>query len=312
MRCLSPTEINNFAQNFGCIAGVCDAAPLARVPYAAGFTPFVSSDLEKRTNPTLTLKGAQSIIVIGVDREEKGTASINDTAFTAELSSLGTTLDYHKRVKAILLELVEALCKVGYTFRHKMIVDNAGLDERALAVRAGLGFYGRHGLVISQKFGTRFNIGCLLTDIPVEEIPTTNKLRGKSDASFIEECPHTCHLCIAACPTGALSFSMENPRGATFDVTRCISYLTQKDALCPEEQKLLGNQLYGCDLCQNACPRNAPRGTTYVNPADWPEKTDEDFAHEYGNTAMLWKGAEILRRNAKIVLHNLHQGEMLE
>jgi epoxyqueuosine reductase len=280
--------VDAFAARHGCIAGVCDAAPLPRAPYeATGFVPFVSKDLEKRTNPAATLPGVQSIVVVGVGHGTEGEnaerALLRQPEDCAEISSLGQAEDYHIRIKGLLLELVKELRK-HYTFRHKALVDSPGLDERALAVRAGLGFYGRHGLVISREYGSRFNIGCLLTDIPLTA-PLHNDPANR--------CPPGCQRCIAACPTGALA------HGHKFNVARCISYLTQKDTLTPQELSLLGNQLYGCDICQDACPRNAPRVKTTVHPADWLAMSDDDFARAYGHTAMLWQGAERLRRNAR-------------
>jgi epoxyqueuosine reductase len=289
MPCLNPKKIDDFAQRHGCIIGVCCAEPLAREPYATGFTPFVSGDLKKRTHPTASLPGVRSIIVIGLGYEK--CFDDNGKPFSmAELSALGQNIDYHVRVKKLLQKLVDGL-REEYDFRYKILVDNPGLDERAFAVRAGLGFYGRHGLVVSPRFGSRFNIGLLLTDIPVETLSGEHfELNPPASA-----CPPDCRRCIDACPTGALGLNRR------LDSSRCISYLTQKDELTPEEEKLLNNQLYGCDICQDACPFNAPRGKTYINPTDWLTKTDEDFYREYGQTAILWRGVDILRRNARVL-----------
>ncbi|MCL2603737.1 MAG: DUF1730 domain-containing protein [Defluviitaleaceae bacterium] len=315
--------LNDFASRHNCIIGVCDATPLAREPYAAGFVPFVSKDLEKRTNPAAALSRVRSIIVVGFGNPgtKRGGSSpaesIKKYSYRAELSSLGQNADYHKRVKVLLLDIAEELHK-HFSINYKILVDNPGLDERAFAVRAGLGFYGRHGLVVSEKFGSRFHIGLLLTDIPLNALnPAWNPAEAHGNPSieyplagctnradslplrgigFAGECPPDCRRCIDACPTGALSPS----RG--FDVSRCISYLTQNDELTPEEETLLGNQLYGCDICQDACPFNAPRGKTWVDPHDWLAMSDDDFDRAYGHTAMLWRGAEILRRNARVII----------
>jgi epoxyqueuosine reductase QueG len=335
--------IKTFTAKHGCIIGVCDASPLLDTPYA-GFTPFVYKDIKKRTNPGETFAQAQSIIVIGCGYEEdmgsideplslgghkaksmknglaRAENSERSNAFSAtdktdselfcckvlcELSSLGQNTDYHKQIKKRLRELVDELKKVQ-DFRYKILVDSPGLDERAFAVRAGLGFYGRMGLVVSREFGSRFHIGLLLTDIEIEtdgcfQREFTVDETGKHDQrEFTQDetatgvCPVHCDLCIKACPTGALNTS------GVFIPDCCISYLTQKDSLSPEEEKMIGNQLYGCDICQDVCPFNAPRKKTYINPNDWLNMDDEDFQQKYGHTAMLWRGADILRRNARI------------
>jgi len=286
--------IEAFARQNECIAGVCDAEPLDASLYEGEVVPFVSGDITRRTNPGVTLLGVRSVIVIGVAWETLLPCEHNINPYPtptplAVLSSLGSNRDYHRRVKGVLKELVATL-RGFYDFRYKILVDGPGLDERALAVRAGLGFYGWHGLVVSPRFGTRFNVGCLLTDIPFE---------GSGEPAKTGECPPDCFRCVRACPTGALCCD-ENNR---YDVTRCLSYLTQKKSLTPEEGALLGenNQLYGCDICQEACPFNTPRDKTYVDPTLWLSMGDADFTRVYGDTAMLWQGADLLRRNAAMV-----------
>jgi len=277
------------------IAGVCDATPLPPALYESGTTPFVSKNMTKRTDPTATLPHAQSIIVVGVPWPETPQHDKNNnTSATAEVSSMAWLPDYHPSVRAILQTLASELQRM-YTFKYKILVDSPGLDERALAVRAGLGFYGRHGLVVSQRYGTRFNIGCLLTDIPFAP-SATQHIQPVANCHQLKSCD-ACNRCVRACPTQALP----TQPGGTLNAARCISYLTQKENLTPDEAALLGNQLYGCDICQQACPHNTPWQKKYVNPADWLSKSDEDFQREYGHTTMMWRGAIILRRNAKII-----------
>jgi epoxyqueuosine reductase len=304
MPSLNLQTIKAYAASKGYIAGVCGSGSLdCRLYEQAGFVPFVSTDLHKRTKPAATAENAKSIIVIGVPHAEpKGTEPS-----PAELSSLGQQRDYHNYVKTIAHTLAEYLHTIDSDFKvYKTLIDSPGLDERALAVRAGLGFYGRHGLIISREYGTRFNIGCLLTNA---EIETKTDSKPNTPALYTAQKLCTdCNQCAAACPTGALS---ANPLSANpnknFDVRRCISYLTQKDKLTPTEEKLLGNQLYGCDICQDACPHNPPRAKTYIDPSQWLHMSDEDFQQKYGHTAILWRGAGILRRNAQIVSDNLKQ-----
>jgi len=271
------------------VVAACDPSPLSGE--IAVDTPFVSRNMRKRIDPSAVLDGVRSVIVVGVGRcvDEHCTSPVEGGL--VELSSLGTDDDYHPIVKSHLQELALELERQQDAFRYKILVDSGTLDERAFAVRAGIGFIGRHGLVISPELGTRFNIGLLLTTMPVEELPFT---LGNSKSV----CPPDCNHCIKACPTGALQ------EGRRLDFSRCLSYLTQKKNLTAHEETLIkkGGQLYGCDICQNACRHNLPKQKTYVNPQDWLEKPDIDFIREYGHTAMLWQGATLLRRNAGIFL----------
>jgi len=279
--------LDNFAKTHNCLVGICDASPLDEA-FLSGFVPFVSKDIKKRTDPTAVLPNAKSVIVVGVG--EAGTLPKPDEippgAPMAQLSSLGTNYDYHIRVKEILHKLVAAL---GLSSNYKILVDSPTLDERAFAKRAGIGFFGRNGLIVSQKFGSRFNIGLLVTDIPgcMVNMP----------ASRPESCPPNCRNCITACPGKALQ------PGHPLDVSRCVSYLTQKKELTADDEALLmvGGQLYGCDICQDVCPFNHPREATYVNPGEWLNMSDSSFAEKYASTAMLWQGADILRRNARLI-----------
>ena len=286
----------NRVSDFECIAGICEPTPLDEGrPLKSNFVPFVSQDIRKRVDPSAILSGVKSIIVIGVGN----TISTNphqeefDPLAQAELSSLGAVSDYHIRVRDALKSLVVYILtleefKHKGDFKHKILVDSPTLDERAFAERAGLGFFGRNGLIISPRFGTRFNIGLLLTDIP--SATTKHELK---------QCPDDCRRCIQACPTGALR------KSGILNTKRCISYLTQKENLTPEEQALIGNQLYGCDVCQNACPFNSFYTPVSIDPKKWMAMTDDEFATEYGHTSILWRGASILRRNAQAVYENI-------
>ena len=317
--------VKNFAKREGCIAGICDATPLPREDNR--FTPFVSRNILKRTDPAANLPGVKSIIVVGVESKIDAFPPMPEDA--GIISVLGAAKDYHVTVKALLKRLTVDL-EQHASFTYKILVDSPTLDERALAVRAGLGFLGRNGLVISPEYGSRFNIGVLLTDIPWDSLTSgcykTRQLRSVEERSdeaiqkyvafagfmdcfanarndggneFCNGLPSpcsTCRRCVDACPTGALS----DTEG--FNAALCISYLTQKDDLTPEEAALMGRHLYGCDICQDVCPFNRPQPTPWAMPEDWLVMSDDEFDKTYGHTAMLWRGAELLRRNAKAII----------
>jgi len=236
---------------------------------------------------------AKSIIVMGVPNKLIAFPPMPKGA--GVISAYGIADDYHTIIKALLKKLATEM-QQHTDFKYKIYVDSPNLDERALAVKAGLGFLGRNGLVIS-KYGSRFNIGLLLTDIPIERL-SPHLGREMKTIQSDSGCPPSCRKCIDACPGDALSI-MDGINSA-----RCISYLTQKDGLTPEEAAQIGYHLYGCDICQDVCPLNQPQPTAWAVPEDWISMTDEAFANTYGHTAMLWRGAALLRRNAKIVMAN--------
>jgi len=284
--------VNLFVETHNCIGGICSPLPLEKKWLEGKFVPFVSQDLGQRTNPAKLLKNVKSIIVLGVPQKlEVGQNPVkNKNANYAELSSLGIDNDYHIRVKELLKMLVAELkLSTKSLFKHKILVDSSSLDERMFAHRAGLGFFGRNGLIISEKFGSRFNIGLLLTEISLCD--------SYVEAKYNSKCSPTCKICISSCPTGALN-ALE-----TYNVRRCISYLTQKKILTDEEKQLLSNhnQLYGCDICQNVCPFNLPCSPVKVDPTEWLEMNEAEFMEKYGHTSMLWCGIDILRRNASLM-----------
>lgn len=285
--------LQDFALRNNTIIGACHAAPLdpSRL-MASPFVPFVTPHIEKRINPATSLKNVQSIIVIGVPpTPSQPHHSVPDTESPkAYLSSLGANADYHFHVKTLLRNLVDPLKSIYGDFKYKLLVDSSGLDERTLAYRAGLGFFGRNGLIISQKFGSRFNIGCMLTSISLDDIST--------NIPKVQHCPPQCRQCIEACPTNALEKDY-------LRAERCISYLTQKEELTPQESVLLHNQLYGCDICQNVCPFNTPEKTVAIHPEDWLVMDEATLTKQYAHTAMMWRGATILHRNAKIAKKSL-------
>ncbi len=157
--------------------------------------------------------------------------------------------DYHKVLRAKLQSLADRIGGEVGAFGYRAFTDSAPVLEVALAANSGIGWRGKHTLLLTREHGSWFFLGELYTDLP---LPVT--------APQTSHCG-SCTACIDVCPTGAIVAPYE------LDARRCISYLTIEHAgSIPEELRpLIGNRIYGCDDCQLACPWNR-----YAQPASEP------------------------------------------
>ncbi len=216
------------------------------------------------------------------------------------VSNYAWSRDYHRRLRPILDAIARVLDEAAGEEVCAVALDTKPLAERALAARGGLGWVGKHTNLINPDLGSFVFLGEVLTTL---ELPVDEPSR-KSCGS--------CARCVDACPTGAL-------RGDyTMDATRCISDLTQRtDAIPRAMRPLIGEWVWGCDLCQIACPptQRAAQAADDVNLPDSLETSAPDlvallhlrsgnFARTYRGTAMGWRGAAVLRRNAAVALGN--------
>jgi epoxyqueuosine reductase len=207
---------------------------------------------------------------------------------------------------AELREKLEALGRrLGGAYR--VLVDANQHVDREGAARSGVGFYGKNTMLITRRHGSWVVLGTLVTDVEVEPTP-----RLELDCG-------SCTLCIDACPTGAL----DEP--GTLDATKCLSYWTQAGEAIPEEYRSeLGDQVYGCDICQDVCPWN--RGVERrragaslpdaaeptVSLVDWLEARGDELVERYERLFVPKKDARYLRRNALIALGNAGGPDQLE
>ena len=276
-------KIKQFADENNIIAGVCaaDNLPCENAEKILD-VPFLrrGTTVESRTQPTLLMPQVKSIIVVGV----------------RSVGFLGK--DYHLTVREVLESLRDELLETT-VFESKIFVDTGSLVERELAVKARLGVRSKSLNILNPKLGTYFNIGYMLTDL---ELTPFNE---KTDSAELDLCGD-CADCINACPTGALA-------EGGYDYRKCVSYLTQKKSeLTTEEERQLGVNVYGCDVCQRVCRFNREMNfeLSALNASrPWLEEfvtlSDDEFRERYCETAMFWVGRETLQRNAKIALTNM-------
>ncbi|MFC0179727.1 tRNA epoxyqueuosine(34) reductase QueG [Thorsellia kenyensis] len=222
-----------------------------------GSMEWMHNHLELRENPNLLLEGALSAIVVRLDYlpADAKFAQVLSQPELGYISRYALGRDYHKVMRKKLAQLVEKLKEIlplwfkKLSLSYRPFVDSAPILERPLAAKAGLGWVGKHSLLINKEAGSWFFIGEILINMPLylQESPAT-----------IESLCGTCQACRTICPTQAIVDDY------IVDARRCISYLTieNKGAIPLEFRPLMGNRIYGCDDCQLICPHNrlAPLG----------------------------------------------------
>jgi epoxyqueuosine reductase len=270
----------------------------------AGGMDYLHRNFEKRTNPALLVENARSVICVGLNYhfvEQKQGGQYPLGAF-GRVARYAQYEDYHPYMKKLLRELVVYIKSlIGEEFSFKICVDSVPLAERALAVRAGLGFIGENHMLINPELGPELFLGEIITDLELDiDEPVPGGCSG-------------CSKCIEACPTGALSGDGQ------FDARKCISYLTieHKGPIEEEAARSIGDRLFGCDRCVMACPYQvkAPvnRNSRFsFNPdmgrLDLGEVMAMDggaFEEKFGNSVIKRLGLEGLKRNALICLENV-------
>jgi len=231
-----------------------------------------------------------------VDREWQRSADRD----AAVISLYARGRDYHKVLRRRLQMLAGRIVQAAPEAAYRVCTDSAPVFEVEFARAAGLGWRGKHTLLLGRDAGSMFFLGEILIDLP---LPV--------DAPLAEHCG-TCARCIEVCPTRAIVAPYE------LDARRCISYLTieHKGPIPEELRPLIGNRVYGCDDCQLACPwnrfartaaladfdvRNGLDRATLVELFAWPEA---QFRERHAGSAILRIGYERWLRNLAVGLGN--------
>ncbi len=258
---------------------------------------FVEQDIDKRLYPCLTMPEAKSIIACAMPYIKKRPAS--DGALRVDISMGAVGEDYHITLKNILEDMAEDL-RNSFGAKCKTFVDTGPLSDRSVAAKAGIGYIGKNGSLVSHCCGSGVFLGYILTDMELNETSSKDIDCG------------SCNKCICACPTNALS-----ERG--FELDRCISYITQKKGLLSEkEMELIGINIYGCDNCHRLCAKTKIIDETILIDDIMPKALDilsldnKGFKARFGNTAMSFRGRNIIRRNTLCALSNIRTKESME
>lgn len=207
-----------------------------------GEMDYMERHRELRANPDKLHPGAVRAISVRMNYlpAEAGFARTLKNPRLGYISRYALGRDYHKVMRKRLKQLGDRIQEACSDLDFRPFVDSAPIMERPLAVKAGLGWTGKHTLVLDENGGSWFFLGELLVNLP---LPV--------DKPVEEKCG-SCKACITICPTQAIV------EPYVLDARRCISYLTieLKNAIPEEFRPLIGNRIYGCDDCQLICPWN--------------------------------------------------------
>ena len=242
---------------------------------------FMAKHGTKRTRPEELEPGTQRIISVRMDYlpAEVESAKVLGQPSRAYVSRYALGRDYHKLIRKRLALLAKKIEQEAGDFGYRAFVDSAPVMERALAQKAGLGWFGKNAMLLNPKAGSLFFLGELYTDLPLP-----------IDAPFEQEHCGSCSACRTACPTGAIVDDK------VVDSRKCISYLTIElhGAIPVEYRRAMGNRIYGCDDCQLVCPFT--RFTRITQEDDFAPRHDLDRASLINLFA--WDEAEFLDKTA--------------
>ena len=259
---------------------------------------FEHKNIEERIKPKLSLASAKTIISIAVAYPHKLKQQPQKTAYKrGKFTPNSWGLDYHYVLQDKLDRLAKGIEELTADFEYKGMVDTGALVDTAVARRAGIGFIGKNGLVISKEFGSYMFLGELITNLDIEP-----------DQPVDYDCGD-CNRCVTACPTSCLIGD------GTMNAKRCLSFQTQdKGIMDLEFRKKIKTVIYGCDICQICCPYNKGLDNPLATEIDpdlahpellpFLELSNGQFKEKFGHIAGSWRGKNILQRNAIIALAN--------
>ena len=259
---------------------------------------FEHKNIEERIKPKLSLASAKTIISIAVAYPHKLKQQPQKTAYKrGKFTPNSWGLDYHYVLQDKLDRLAKGIEELTADFEYKGMVDTGALVDTAVARRAGIGFIGKNGLVISKEFGSYMFLGELITNLDIEP-----------DQPVDYDCGD-CNRCVTACPTSCLIGD------GTMNAKRCLSFQTQdKGVMDLEFRKKIKTVIYGCDICQICCPYNKGLDNPLATEIDpelahpellpFLELSNGQFKEKFGHIAGSWRGKNILQRNAIIALAN--------
>ncbi len=291
-------------------------APALPVPHIQKFISWVQADrhagmgylarpdtLEKRADPQQILDDCQRIICLAMPYRRPQAPLHDYSQAKGRISNYAVSRDYHEIIWEKLDDLENIIhAMAGEGVLTKSYVDTGPILERSYASAAGLGIAGKNSCLLIKDFGSYYFLAEILINLPLP-----------IDEPFTQDLCGSCTRCIDACPTGCIRDDH------TIDAERCISYLTiENKGRIPEDLKpLIGNWVFGCDVCQMVCPHNTwtPEQLVVLGEQKLPEQLDlldlftlseESFKIKFQGTPIMRTKRKGMLRNAAVVLGNQH------
>lgn len=266
--------------------------------------PWYHEDrVERGSSPGKLLPGTRSLIALGVSYFTSPPLNPTDSILRGRVARYAWGKDYHRVIDKQMLELIRLLpILCGHEVRAKAYVDTGPMQDRAVAERAGLGWFGKNTNILAPGYGSWIFLAEVLTDL---ELPPDEPLKKTCGS---------CQLCITQCPTGAIIAPY------VIDNSRCISFLTiELSGPIPRELRpLMGDWVFGCDICQDVCPVNR-KSTPTKEPSFLPgehgysaldllpllEVDEEEFRLLFRGTAITRAKRTGIQRNVCVALGNI-------
>ncbi|MFY7670459.1 tRNA epoxyqueuosine(34) reductase QueG [Tenacibaculum sp. MEBiC06402] len=259
-----------------------------------GQMQYMENHFDKRLDPRLLVEGAKSVISLSYNYFPEE----HQQSDSYKIAKYAYGEDYHHVIKNKLFELLECLREEIGEINGRCFVDSAPVLERAWAERAGLGWNGKHTLLIQKKQGSFFFLAELIIDLELEY-----------DEPFVTDHCGKCTRCIDACPTEAI---LPNNN---LDASKCISYVTieLRDSIPLGFKDKMEDWMFGCDICQDVCPWNRfsePHNESLFHPKDplltmdkrdWQELTEETFRKVFKKSAVKRTKYAGLTRNINFI-----------
>jgi epoxyqueuosine reductase len=267
---------------------------------SAGSNNLPLNRIGKRCNPKSILKRAKSIISVAQDYLIEETENITDKKQLCGKIAKYDVGNFYYDLKLKLNKIVDFINqRSDFEYKSKNKSCYVSLVEKPIAARAGVGWYGKHGIIITERFGSWVVLGEIITELELE-----------ADAPLLQSCGD-CKICIDLCPTQAIVSPY------IVDRTRCLQYISERPMKVPADfREVWGDRLYGCTTCQEFCPKNIK-----IKPIKYQPKygyisssvplipllqiSEEEYQRFFAYNQIAMRPREAIKRNAALALGNI-------